>query len=279
MTSETPRIAPDSGSGAREVVPAEGLLRAARVIPPFDMITCYSEEPLLSAFIMVSAVTHHDEAPVTVDTLKNAGIRETSPIYRHDRRGAQRCHEVQGGHQVKKAPWDAYLLRNCAAPAAARPRHEEADRCDRREAGIAMNDRMTKNEVYRGAFRGYGRYQGLHPQGLARTQRGGCATRSDRAANHRSVESTAKREDADRVRRAASLAQLGRHVGEIARSSARAPSTLLDTRKTCTGRVVVRRAFQGRATPRVTAAKIGRRADYYRVHLCYERGGARWQSG
>lgn len=97
MTSkETPRIAPDS-SGAREVVLPSGRYARLRVITPFDMITCYSENPFsFSASVMVSAVTI-DEAPVTVDTLKNMSIEEASPIYTMIAEALKDAMKFQGG--------------------------------------------------------------------------------------------------------------------------------------------------------------------------------------
>lgn len=181
---------------------------------------------------------------------------------------------------MKKAPIDAYLLqlRGTSGSGKTTAMKKLIDVIGAKP--IAMNDRMTKNEVYRGSFVGYDDVK-VYILGDYSPHRsaGGCDTIPTVQQVIDLVEKYSKAKTLI-VFEGLLLAHSWGAMGEYAHEKfgPRYINAFLDTPEDlCLERVVQRRASKGRDTEGDRAAKIEKnvRADYYRVQLCYERVVAR----
>lgn len=144
---------------------------------------------------------------------------------------------------------------------------------------VAMNERMTKNTVYRGTLQNGIVVYVLGDYSPHRSA-GGCDTIPSVQEVIDLVEKYGSKKNSLVVLEGLLLAHSWGALGEYAheRWGERYVNAFLDTpMETCLARVAERRAGKGRETEGDRAAKIEKniRDDYYRVELCYKRVVAR----
>lgn len=181
---------------------------------------------------------------------------------------------------MKKAPIDAHLLQLRGTSGSGKTTAMKALMDAIEAKPIAMNERETKNEVYRGFFEDFDDVK-VYVLGDYSPHRsaGGCDTIPTVQRVIDLIEKYSKPRTLI-VFEGLLLAHSWGAMGEYAHEKfgSRYINAFLDTSEdTCLERVIQRRASKGNETVGDRAAKIEKnvRADYYRVQLCYDRVVAR----